>query len=285
MRELAYHGLLRGLTVGLRRRCGVRSGDALLVAVSGGADSVALLRALHGLAGRRRWGLRLVVGHVQHHLRGDDAEGDAEFVAGLADGLGLACLRRDLDPTGWSGNVEESARDARYAALHEMAVEAGCGLVVTAHHADDQLETLLMRIARGTGVEGLRGIAWRRGMGEWGVGLCEGIGEATCPGAEPGAKGADGGPWLVRPMLGVTRAVVLDYLERLGQGWREDASNGDVSRARARLRAEVLPGLRALNPRVAEHAVALADRVRDGRRQGLSERSKAMPSSPSTRRH
>ncbi|MEM6554191.1 MAG: tRNA lysidine(34) synthetase TilS [Planctomycetota bacterium] len=255
MRELAYHGLLRGLTVGLRRRCGVSGGDALLVAVSGGADSVALLRALHGLAGRRRWGLRLVVGHVQHHLRGDGAEGDAGFVAELAGSLGVAFLRRDLDPSGWTGNVEEAARGARYGALREMAVEAGCGYVVTAHHADDQLETLLMRMARGTGLEGLRGIAWRRGMGEWGAGpRMESVGFA---GLE------ETGPGLVRPMLGVTRAVVLDYLERLGQGWREDASNGDVSKARARLRAEVLPGLRAVNPRVAEHAVGLADRVRE----------------------
>ncbi|MEM6391973.1 MAG: tRNA lysidine(34) synthetase TilS [Planctomycetota bacterium] len=253
MRELAYHGLLRGLTVGLRRRCEVGAGDRLLVAVSGGADSVALLRALHGLAGRRRWALGLVVGHVQHHLRGEDAEGDAGFVAELADGLGVEFVRRDLDPSGWTGNMEEAAREGRYAALREMALEAGCGLVVTAHHADDQLETLLMRLARGTGVEGLRGIAWRRGL----------------------AGTADDGPWLVRPMLGVTRAAVVDYLERLGQGWREDASNGDVSRARARLRAEVVPGLRALNPKVAEHAVGLADRVaealeggRDGSGQG-----------------
>lgn len=236
----AHHRLTRRIAGDLRRHCGLEAGERLLVAVSGGADSVALLRALAALAERRRWRLRLSVAHVQHHLRGDAAEHDARFVEGLARELGLDCHRTDLEPAvaGEGRNLEAWARRQRYAALARMADEAGARFIVTAHHADDQLETLLMRLVRGTSVRGLRGIAWRRAMSE---------ASAT----------------LLRPMLGATRAEVLDFLHAVGQPWCEDHTNADVTRDRARLRQVVLPVLHALRDDAPQQAVRLADHARD----------------------
>lgn len=231
----AYHPLVRAIVTGLRRPCGVDEAAAIVVAVSGGADSVALLRALHALASRRTWRLRLIVGHVQHHLR-DAAERDAHFVAALADQLRLPCERLDIHPLHHGGNVEATARRQRYAALARIAQRHGAGFIATAHHADDQLETMLMRLVRGTGPRGLRGIAWRR---------------AVAPGVE-----------LIRPMLRATHAQAMDYLAQLRQPWREDESNADRTRLRARVRAEIVPVLRAMHPRVALHAVALGDQLR-----------------------
>ncbi len=234
----SYWPLVRGVAHGLRHRGGVGEGDHVLVACSGGADSVALLRAMHLLHRRRKWNLKLTVAHVQHHLRPPEAaEGDAAFVAALANELGLAHVRRDITPGEAAGNVEANARAQRYAALREMAQEVGAGFVATAHHADDQLETLLMAILRGTTAKGLRGIAWARPLSE---------------------KVA-----LIRPMLGVTHAEAIRLLNHLDQPWREDVTNTDRSRTRARLRHEVLPVLRELRPSVARKAVELGDALRE----------------------
>ncbi len=233
------HPFVRRVAHGLRHRCGVGDGAGVVVAVSGGADSVALLRAMHLLAPRRTWHLRLIVGHVQHHLR-DDAEDDARFVEQLAATLGLPFARSDIHPQHHGANVEATARRQRYAALAQIAVEHDAGVLATAHHADDQLETVLMRLVRGTGVAGLRGIAWKRPVSH----------------DEPSATA------VIRPMLAATRADALTFLGQLQQLWREDHTNADASRLRARLRRDVLPHLRDLHPRVAHHAVALADAVR-----------------------
>jgi len=240
----SYLPLVRAVAHGLRHRGGVREGDHILVACSGGADSVALLRAMHLLHRRRKWNLTLTVAHVQHHLRPpEEAEGDAAFVAALAEQLGLAYERRDIYPGEAAGNVEANAREQRYAALTAIAAEVGAGSVATAHHADDQLETLLMAILRGTTAKGLRGIAWRRPLGEDVAG-----GEAVT---------------LIRPMLGATHAEAIGLLNDLDQPWREDATNADRSRTRARLRHEVLPVLRELRPSVARKAVELGDALRE----------------------
>lgn len=229
----ARHPLVRGVAASLRR-LGVREGAAVLIAVSGGADSVALCRAAATIAPRRRWGLSLTVGHVQHHLR-DDAEADAAFVADLARAHGVRHLRRDVEPAAAGGNTEHAARRLRYAALRAMAVEAGAAFVLTAHHADDQLETVLMRLIRGASVGGLRGIAPRRALG--------------------------GGVTLLRPMLGATGGDARAFLRDLGQPWREDHTNADGARWRARLRRDVVPVLRELRPDAAAKAVALGRRL------------------------
>jgi len=206
---------------------------------------VALLRALHLLAPRRRWRLRITVAHVQHHLRGEAAENDAAFVARLAMALGLSSVRADIYPGDAAGNVEANARDQRYAALADLAADVGASVVATAHHADDQLETLLMAVIRGTGPLGLRGIAWSRPLGD------------------DAASGAQGGVKLVRPMLGATRDQAHDLLRALKQDWRNDDSNKDTTRTRARLRRDVLPVLRELNAGAALNALRLSERMRD----------------------
>lgn len=243
--NLARHRFVQAVAAALRKRCGVREGARLVVGVSGGADSVALLRALACIAPRRTWRLQLAVGHVQHHLRTDgSAEGDARFVAELAAALDVPHMRADLTPPDDTSNRERWARDARYEALAAMARAFDAEAVLVAHHADDQLETVLMRLLRGSSARGLAGMAWRRPL---------------TPAATPtGDRVA-----LLRPMLAVDRSQALAFLRDLGQSWREDHTNQDASRTRARLRRDVTPVLHELRADVAARAVALADHWRD----------------------
>lgn len=229
----AHHPLVKAVAAALKRRCGVTAGDRLLLGVSGGADSVALLRALAILAPRRTWRLSLVVGHVQHHLR-PDAEDDARLVAGLAERLNLPFVRADLDLSQPPGNLEAHARRQRHAALRTMAEATDCRTIVLAHQADDQLETVLMRLLRGASVRGMAGMAWRAG------------------GARP----------VLRPMLAVDHAGAVAFLVSLKQPWREDSTNTDATRWRARLRRDVLPVLRELRPDAAGRSVRLGGHFR-----------------------
>lgn len=232
-----YHPLVKAIVRALRRRCGVGQGAKLLVAVSGGSDSVAMLRALAVVAPRRTWRLELVVGHVQHNLRpAEEGEQDDQLVSGLADELGLPLLRADLDIAAEGNNVEAAARRQRYEALADMAESCGASFVATGHHGDDQLETMLMRLLRGASVKGMAGIAWRR------------------PLAGPDLT-------LIRPMLATDRATVRSFLEVIGQPWREDRTNADLSRWRARLRHDVLPVLRQIRPDAARKAVQLSEHM------------------------
>ena len=209
----------------------------MIIAVSGGADSVALLRTLAALANRRTWQLKLAVGHIQHHLR-EEAEADAQFVAELSDQLDLPFLRTDLDLTQVRGNLESVARKERYRALRTMAAEFDASSIVTAHHGDDQLETLLMRILRGSSSRGLGCMAWRRKL-------------------QPGSPVV-----LLRPMLAVDRQQVVEFLGDLNQTWCQDHTNADRSRLRARLRHDVIPVLHDVCHDAAAKSVATADHMR-----------------------
>lgn len=207
-----------------------------LAAVSGGADSVALLRALAAI--RPAGPGRLVVAHFNHRLREAAADADAAFVAKLAGELGLPCdvgsadaavAPTHRDQTG----IEESARNARYEFLKAAAGRYGARYVATAHTADDQAETVLHRIVRGTGLSGLSGM--RR--------------------ARPLMHGVS----LIRPLLGVRRAELLNYLWRLGQQFCDDATNQDLGFTRNRLRHELLPRLAAeYNSQVSDALLRLA---------------------------
>jgi tRNA(Ile)-lysidine synthase len=241
---IGYHPLVRAVDLALRSKCRVPAGASLLVAVSGGADSVALLLALATLSTRRTRGYRLAVGHVQHGLR-PCAENDAAFVKALAERFSLPFFRADLNLAAASadrqhaGNIESIARKARYRALTEMASGFEALHIATAHHADDQLETLLMRLARGAGTAGLSGMAWRR----------------------PVAKGQN--LTLVRPMLAVDRQMVLGFLEAIGQPYCTDPTNLDLTRARANLRANVLPVLKKIHPGASVNAARSAQQIAD----------------------
>ena len=224
------------------RRWAVGS-PAWVVAVSGGGDSVALLRVLHGAA--PAIGLRLSVAHLDHGARGEASRADAAFVADLAETLGLPC-----DLGRWAparpGHFEADARRARYAWLAGVARARGASAVAAGHTRDDQAETVLHRVVRGTGPHGLAGIPPRRTLA-------------------PGLT-------LVRPLLDVSRAELRDYLDALGQPSREDASNADLSRTRARLRHDLLPKLADdYNPNVADALARLAKFAARERRHRLRD--------------
>jgi tRNA(Ile)-lysidine synthase len=187
----------------------------VLLAVSGGADSVALLRAMATL--KTAGSGRLCVAHFNHKLR-DEAEDDERFVVALCKQLGIPCETGFADvaqlAAGTSEGIEETARRARYDFLQETAGRLGARFVVTAHTADDQAETILHRIVRGTGIAGLAGMSRSRRFGH-----------AT----------------LLRPMLSIRRRKLEEYLGDLGQSFRDDPSNADRRYTRNRIRHELLP--------------------------------------------
>lgn len=214
--------LLGKLAEGIRRRGLLATRDAVLVAVSGGPDSVALLAALAAL---NPGGWRIGVGHVNHGLRGRESDGDEALVRSLGARLGCEVFVAAVPIVGRQ-NLEERARERRYAALAEIARREGFRHVATAHTLDDQAETVLHRLTRGAGPAGLAGIRARR---------------------------ADG---VIRPLLDVSRAEVLGFLRRRRLRYRLDRTNASPRFTRNRLRRRVLPLLeRELNPR-AKHALA-----------------------------
>ncbi len=215
----------------------------LLVAVSGGRDSCVLLDLLQGCAAELE--LELVVAHVHHGLRGADADLDAGHVEALARAGGLAFRLLSVDPESATRigpsrvrpTLEEAARDLRRAALVAFAEETGCRTIATAHHAGDQAETLLLRILRGTGPDGLAGMAPRSEDGRW-----------------------------LRPLLTVEPAAIAAWAKARALVWREDASNDDRRFSRNRLRHELLPGLiSGFNPQLLRALGQLAEAAREDR--------------------
>lgn len=192
-------------------------GDRIAVGVSGGADSVALLRFLAAL--RPQFGWDLVVCHIHHGLRGAEADRDECFVRALAEQLGLPCAVSRIDAAALALrdhiSVEEAGRTARYAFFAQTAGEGG--RIATAHTLDDSIETVLMNLVRGTGLRGLCGIPRIRGN-------------------------------IVRPLLDCTRAEVEDYLGALEQPYCTDSTNLTDDYTRNRIRHDILPRLCALNP-------------------------------------
>jgi tRNA(Ile)-lysidine synthase len=193
------------------------SGDHVLVAVSGGADSCALLWLLDRLRGRL--GIDLSVAHVNHRLRGAASDGDAAFVADLARRLTLPFTVRDLDIAACRSpgeSLEMAARRARYAALRDMAEEMGAAHAATGHTRDDQAETLLLKLLRGAGPGGLTGIGYETVL--------------------------DGLP-VIRPALDCARVDLVHLLGHEHWTWREDATNQDRTFLRNRVRHDILPYL------------------------------------------
>ena len=214
----------------------------IVLGVSGGADSVAMLRAMAALKGRNGGRGRLYVAHLNHGLRGSAADADEAWVRLLCQRLGLVLevKRAEIGAIaaeqgdGW----EAAARLARYGFLRSVGEKVGARFVVTAHTANDQVETVLHRILRGTGIEGLAGIAKARPL--------------TASMA------------LVRPMLEFTRQEVLDYLAVIEQDYRTDSTNDNIQWTRNRLRHELLPHLRErYNARLDDSLMRLAVQARE----------------------
>lgn len=192
------------------------SGLTVLVACSGGADSVALLRCMVRKAPDTA---TIKVAHYNHQLRGSDSLADEQFVRQLSDQLNIQCIVGSADNSASSGqsHSEESLRSMRYTFLENTANELGARYIVTAHTADDQAETVLHRLCRGAGAAGLRGILQFREIGADLV--------------------------LARPMLGLWREDIIAYLDGLNQPFRSDASNSSDRYTRNRIRNSVIPEL------------------------------------------
>lgn len=198
-----------------------------LIACSGGCDSSALALTLAAASDH------LVIAHIVHDLRpAEHAHADRDAAAGLAARLNLPFAESSVAARPLAGNLEASARGLRYHALAALATQHRCPFIATAHHADDLLETMLMRLLRGTGPAGLAPIRPRRVLGHH---------------------------TLIRPMLHTTRADAERLCTLANHPWQTDATNADTSRLRNDLRANVLPHLRRLSPTVAEHAATTSE--------------------------
>ena len=230
----------------------LRPGLRLAIGLSGGADSVALTRALAARAAEL--GLVLHVAHLHHGLRGAEANLDQQFAADLADSLGIPFHTHQVDTaaeaSGHSESIEEAARRLRYAWFRQLMTSSHLDAVATAHTLDDQAETVLGKFLRGAWTEGLSGI-------------------------HPVVVFPDGR--ILRPMLTATRTQVEAYLASLGQSWREDASNRDPAYTRNRLRHQLLPELEQWNPRIREHLAHMAELARDEEAWWTSEIARLAP--------
>ncbi|MCS6774851.1 MAG: tRNA lysidine(34) synthetase TilS [Anaerolineae bacterium] len=219
------------------------SSDAktVVLAVSGGADSLCLADA--ALATRERTGLQVVVAHLDHSLRSEASQQDAEFVRAYAEQHGVLCAVERADVLGLAAqmrcSVELAARRARYAFLARVARKHGARAVALAHHADDQAETLLLRLLRGTGSLGLRGMRPLSPL--------------------PGATDLSA----ARPLLRFTRAQIERYCQACGLQPRHDASNQSLDYRRNQVRHEVLPFLERYNPNLRATLARLADIAAD----------------------
>jgi len=228
----------------IRKQQSIRAGDRLAVAVSGGADSVALLCLLLEL--RAELGIVLSVAHVNHKLRGEEADEDERFVAKLArqHGLELHVCEAPVDgshSSGFRSGIEAAARELRYGFFRQLAREGRVTKIATAHALDDQAETVLLRNFRGTGIRGLSGIHPRIVFEEQGHAFGE----------------------LVRPLLSFRRAALQEFLRERGQIWREDSSNRDIAFLRNRVRHRLLPMIREeFGEAAIEHMGELAEIAR-----------------------
>ncbi len=234
----------------------LRPGMRLVVGVSGGADSVALLTALHSRAAQL--GLILHVAHLHHGLRGAEADADLEFVRELAERLGLPfhCKRVDIAaeaarlPGKAAETIEEAARRLRYQWFRDLMASGAIDAVATAHTLDDQAETVIAKVLRGAWTEGIAGI---HPVVEFGEGQ------------------------VIRPLLRTRRAEVEAYLEALGQEWREDSSNRHLTFTRNRIRHELLPLLEEWNPKLKEHLAQMAELARDEESWWQAEVARVVP--------
>ncbi len=207
--------------------------DGLVVAVSGGLDSSVLLDLLAHRA-KKIAHPRLVVAHVNYGLR-SEADADAEFVATRAAHYGVPCEMLRADPAPDGANIQQWARAIRYAFFHRVAQGYDCHAVVVAHHADDQAETVLWRLLRGTGLDGLSGMNAARALGD--------------------------DRHVLRPLLGTTRAQLAAYAEHYQIPYREDQSNRSDQYTRNRIRHELLPYCERLQPGATRHLALTVHRL------------------------
>jgi len=227
------HSLVRRISASISSHGLFRKNDAIIVALSGGADSCALLHILLALGHPAS---KITACHLNHCLRGSESDADEQFCYELAASYGTTFESRRIDVKVLARSsrccLEDAGRRARHAFLEEMRQKYHATAIALAHHADDQAETLLMRLIRGAGLSGLSAMSWRNGR-------------------------------LVRPMLDISRAEIEDYLQENRLQFREDSSNSDTVFLRNRIRHQLLPLLEEFNPAIRRGLAATAALLSD----------------------
>jgi tRNA(Ile)-lysidine synthase len=219
----SYHALEIHAKNAIREFAMLTQGDHILVAVSGGADSMALLHCLHRLSSK--YCLKLTVAHLNHRIRDAEGDADAEFVRKISIDLGLPFVYESIEvkqkALASHQNIEDLARTLRYDFLRRTAAQTGATKIAVGHNLNDQAETILFRFIRGSGLEGLAAI-------------------------HPVVEGS-----IIRPLIDCSRELIRDYLEQQNIGYREDSTNRDLRYARNRIRQELLPYIQThFNPQV-----------------------------------
>lgn len=218
----------------------VSGGEKVLVAVSGGPDSLGLLHILRNL--RSELGIDLHVAHLDHSLRGEESKADAAFVAEMAAAWDIPATVEQRDVSGWKLqrgiSLEEAAREVRYRFLNEVARNAGATRVALGHNRDDQVETILLHYLRGTGIAGLRGLR---------------------PAAPMPYGARDDGIYVIRPLLSISRSRIEGYCREHELQPRADSSNAQTGFLRNRVRMELIPLLRQYNPEIDAVLLRLAE--------------------------
>jgi len=239
----------------------IKPGDRICIAVSGGADSVALLLTLHAANAAKRdsLGVGLSAVHINHHLRGEESNADQQFVEDLCIGLDIPLHLHQADvPTrvaksredGDSETIEEAARNARYDFFNNLLASGHTDAIVTAHTLDDQAETVLMKLLRGAWTEGLSAIHPVL--------------------TQPKGK-------ILRPFLQTRRAEIETFLKSINHPWREDSTNTDTAFTRNKIRHELLPQLRAYNPSLDQTLANLAELAREEESRWQTELNRILP--------
>jgi tRNA(Ile)-lysidine synthase len=236
-KKIAKTNFLKGIKDTIRHYDMITKGDRVLVAVSGGADSVCLLKALLDIA--KGAGIAVVAANLDHGLRGRESAAESRFVEDLTKGLGVTCVRGKIR-TGIQKkkkiSVEEYLRAQRYAFLIRSAKKKRCNVVATGHTMDDQAETILMRIIKGASSEGMGGIPPVRREGPF---------------------------TFIRPLIRSSRKEILMFLDASGLPHVEDSSNSDTKFLRNRLRHEIFPVVEKINPKIKRSLVNMADSIRE----------------------
>ena len=268
----------------IRKHALLKAGDRVGAAVSGGADSVAMLRLLLEL--RRELGVVLMVVHFNHQLRGTESDADEQFVTelGRRHKLDVLCESGDVAARATEKHLslEAAGREMRYAYFLRLLRAGRADRIATAHTLDDQAETVLLRVARGAGTRGLAGIYPQLSVVRSQFSVASQfsvLGSQFSEGSRLSAFSSQEDLAIIRPLLGVRRRDLESYLNALGQDWREDSSNRDLRHARNRVRHGILPRLeRNLNPAVREALAETAEIARAEEAYWHKEVERVLPS-------